>query len=166
MALLTSTEGRGGCPVCGSPDRSCGEVHTSDTRVVDVPAAHRRQPATHFARAKVNGVETIFKTTEAEANARGWELVGVDFQPLHKARPAPTPPTPAEPAQIEPDADSGSSTTTEAETAKSEPSSPVSAFEPLTVRELRALASEAEIPGRSKMDRDQLVRALAAEATG
>lgn len=95
MALLSSRELQGqACPVCGSPDRACGG-HGPSAEVVPVDAGlsgkgKPRGPATIMARARVNGVETIFKTTPEEAERRGWTPIGAE------ALVEPEPETPAE----------------------------------------------------------------------
>lgn len=136
--LLTSGGIKGGCPVCGSPDRSCGETHETGP-VLDIPSGPggRSNAATILATARVNGIETTFKTTPEEAAANGWKPVG---DPEHKARPAPSSPKPVAP----------------------EPTGPVSGGNEPNLRDLRAQAKAAGIPNYRKLNRTRLIEALEA----
>ncbi len=92
--LLSSQDTKGqSCLVCGSPDRACGGHPDNPEPIpVDAPRVRPHGPATALARAKVNGVDTIFKTTPEEAAANGWVLLGTEPD----AEPEPVTPAEAE----------------------------------------------------------------------
>lgn len=132
------------CNVCGSPDQACGG-HAADLaagRAVTIPEeVTYAMRAEVIARATIRGTETKLRTTRAEAEANGWEIVE-DFTPTpsarHKARtvaPAPVDrPEPAVPAGDD--------------------------LAELDRDALYELAKAANIRGRSNMTRDELEAAV------
>lgn len=134
------------CNVCGSPDQACGG-HAADLaagRAVTIPEeVSYPMRAEVIARATIRGIETKLRTTRAEAEANGWEIVG-DFTPTpsarHKARTvAAAPVDHPEPSPAVPDVD---------------------ALTYLDRDALYELAKAANIRGRSNMTRDELEAAV------
>lgn len=150
MTLLTSGRATGRrCPVCGSPDGSCQGAHAQTANApVDVPTESQiRTPPDVIARRSNFGTIIEVLATEAEAKARGWEIVRYrDGRPYHKARPAPGPDVaaPVSPAPASPDVSDGKTP---------------------TLRELRARAKELGIAGRSRMSKDELAAAVSSAET-
>ena len=85
-----------GCGICGAAGSACVGHH--EKGLVRIPEkAVMEQPATHYGKVITKGRASLVRTNPADAEARGYELLGkisdgipsLDAAPKHKARPAP-----------------------------------------------------------------------------
>lgn len=160
MALITSGTAKGHrCPICGSPDGTCGGAHAQDAAAVDAslyaPAAPRPGAVDVVVRKPINGTMATVLGNAEEAEREGWEIVSaLGGKPYHKKRPAPEPIKPEAPEPVEPEpATEGDEDPEAARRA---------ILEAKTKADVYDIAATLDVAGRSSMDKDQLIAAVLA----
>ena len=79
-----------GCPVCGSPDRACGEAHIDDKLIIGLPTESKPTFTGPMVEAFKPGPagSYLVRMREDEAAFYGYQLAQpVDVEPEVKARP-------------------------------------------------------------------------------